>query len=188
MADVYINAVDGKPDYASLPVAKVICYPLEKRDYRPYVQAQFTLDKDALTCRLLSFEAQPEACSRISVVLRLGSADACAFTYAFGEPDAQPGPMGIRAQARRIAGEDLQGVYWGVECQLDRLDLERIHGKPLLAGESLYGNVYKTCTGPDAQRPHFGCLFKSRVVSFPPPDGTACLGGEDLGELKIVHY
>ncbi len=35
-----ISLINGLPVWDSLPVAKIVNYPLEKRDYKPFVQAR----------------------------------------------------------------------------------------------------------------------------------------------------
>lgn len=38
--DFKISLIEGQPVWDALPVGKIIYYPLEKRDYRPFAQAR----------------------------------------------------------------------------------------------------------------------------------------------------
>ena len=66
---VYINRVGSAPDFDALPIAKLLDYPGEKRDFRPFAQAQFALGEKALFVRLMAFEVGPDPQSRLSLSL-----------------------------------------------------------------------------------------------------------------------
>ena len=54
-----VRLFHGSPDYESLHVAKLTCFPLERRDYKPYSQARVCFAPDGLHLQLLAFEAEP---------------------------------------------------------------------------------------------------------------------------------
>ena len=43
-----ITIVDGRPQLDSLPVGKIVNYPLEKRDYRPFAQFRLCVNEEGL--------------------------------------------------------------------------------------------------------------------------------------------
>ena len=43
-----ISMITGEPLWNSLPAAKIINYPLEKADYKPYAQARVCISNDDL--------------------------------------------------------------------------------------------------------------------------------------------
>ena len=55
-----ISMITGDPLWNSLPAAKIINYPLEKADYKPYAQARLCVSNDDLYIQLLAFEVDPE--------------------------------------------------------------------------------------------------------------------------------
>ena len=180
---VYINVVDDQPDFGSLPAAKIIDYPLEKRDYRPFAQAQLALGPEALFVRMIAFEAHPDPGSRLWLLL--GLREGCFCLSAAGDGSIQLLPPMPDARAHRIGGEDLQGVFCGTECALPRARLEALLGRALRPGDALQGNVLKTSTGGEMP-PHFGCLYPCREV-YALKDAGA-LTPESLGEFLIVGY
>lgn len=201
---VSICMTGGKPEYGALPAEKIIHYPLEARDYRPYVQAQFALGPEALYVRALAFEAEPDPESRIVLLLRAGKmwlVEAAAapardeelvrkgsrfpyqgVTWEGAARDGVPFP----ADCRAVSGEDLQGIYWGAEWSLNRPALEACLGKPLEAGSCLSGNILKVCRSADGKRDHFGCLFPCQPV-FCIQEALS-LAESDVGEFRIMGY
>lgn len=180
---VYINTVAGEPDYGSLPAAKIIDYPLEKRDYRPFAQVQLALGAHALFARLISFETRPDPASRLTLLFAFPAGRAGLSVTAGGELQTLPPTLDI--QKRETAGEDLQGIFWGAECVLPRAELERLAGRALAPGDTLYGNVFKTSEG-GAMPPHFGCLYPSRPVYT--LQELSALEAEDLGPFQVTGY
>ena len=51
-----ISMITGEPLWNSLPAAKIINYPLEKADYKPYAQARLCISNDDLHIQMLAFE------------------------------------------------------------------------------------------------------------------------------------
>ena len=180
---VYINWVEKEPDYGSLPAAKIIDYPLEKGDYRPFAQAQLALGPSALFVRMIAFETHPGPQSRMMLLFWLQKGCACLSIGADGQMQLLPEAKGV--QQNRIAGEDLQGIFWGAECTLPRIWLEGPLGRQLCPGDTVYGNIFKTDTG-GGMPPHFGCLYPSRPVYRPEESGA--LMEKDFGPFSVVGY
>lgn len=175
----YINWVEREPDYGSLPAAKIIDYPLEERDYRPFAQAQLALGPSSLFVRLIAFETHPDPESRMGLLLRLLKGCFWLSASAGGELQLLPD---MPVQQHRIAGEDLQGIFWGMECALPRARLEALLGAPLGPGVQVQGNILKTGVQPE----HFGCLYPCRPVYS--PEGLSALEEKDFGPFCIVGY
>ena len=57
------------PRFDVLPTYKITCYPLEKRDYKPFAQGQLCLTPGQLCIRLWAFEARPRPQSMLECVL-----------------------------------------------------------------------------------------------------------------------
>ena len=64
-----ISMITGEPLWNSLPAAKIINYPLEKADYKPYAQARVCISNDDLHLQLLAFEVEPEEKSIVGAAL-----------------------------------------------------------------------------------------------------------------------
>ncbi len=177
----YLNLTAGEPDFMSLPAGKIIRYPLEERDYRPFAQAQLALSPDALHVRLSAFETEPPQGSAMMLLLEGG------FVFTFtpeGVPEDEEGPVREgRVHVDRLVGEDLQGRYWGVHAVLPRDVLEARIGRTIRRGDVLRGNVLKIC--PAVERRHFGCLFESAPVWSA---AEAVRNGAGFGEWKAVDY
>ena len=48
--DFKISLIEGQPVWDALPVGKIIYYPLEKRDYRPFAQARMCVNETDFFC------------------------------------------------------------------------------------------------------------------------------------------
>lgn len=182
---VYINRVGSAPDFDALPIAKLLDYPGEKRDFRPFAQAQFALGEKALFVRLMAFEVDPDPQSRLSVALEGGVLLSC---FPGGRLE-ELGGGGLGAKAQEIGSEDLQGIYWGADLALPLAPLSNRLGRTPAVGMTLRGNVFKSLYGGKTGRDHFGCLFpcspfdlgdEGQVRSF--------LAKPGFGELTIVGY
>ena len=64
-----ISMITGEPLWNSLPAAKIINYPLEKADYKPYAQARLCISNDDLHIQMLAFEVEPEEKSVVGAAL-----------------------------------------------------------------------------------------------------------------------
>ena len=63
--DFKISIIEGQPIWDALPVGKIIHYPLEKRDYRPFAQVRMCVNQTDLFLRMWAFEARPSAQSAL---------------------------------------------------------------------------------------------------------------------------
>lgn len=182
-----ISKVQGQPELDSLPVAKIIDYPLEKRDYKPFAQAIICLSEEGLLVRLWAFEATPEAESAVRTVLQLAperegapllsvealSGGKVTFLVDGAEWDA------ARLHLHPFTGEDLQGIYWGMDILFPQGLLAELYpGLTLLAGSRVLGNFYKLSTGA---RPHRGSFFPVDMTRDP-------FLREQLGEFLVVSF
>lgn len=66
-----ITIVDGRPQLDSLPVGKIVNYPLEKRDYRPFAQFRLCVNEEGLHLYLWAFELEVSPKSVMRVCLNL---------------------------------------------------------------------------------------------------------------------
>lgn len=66
-----ITIVDGRPQLDSLPVGKIVNYPLEKRDYRPFAQFRLCVNEEGLHLYLWAFELEvsPKSVQRVCLNL-----------------------------------------------------------------------------------------------------------------------
>ena len=64
-----ISMITGDPLWNSLPAAKIINYPLEKADYKPYAQARLCISNDDFYIQLLAFEVEPEEKSVVGAAI-----------------------------------------------------------------------------------------------------------------------
>ncbi|MCL2033663.1 MAG: hypothetical protein FWG94_02900 [Oscillospiraceae bacterium] len=197
-----VSKITGLPVYDSLPVAKVVTYPLEKRDYRPFAQNILCVSDDALHLRMWSFEVNPSPGSRLECVLYMfdekpdtalaivavpkieegSDVLGCGLLKNGGELPAAPE---ITEKLQSIAihphnGEDLQGVYWGYAIDIPLKLLEEWGGKTLLSpGNKLYGNFYKICL--DEPNIHMGCFYGADFSGNPYLP-------ESCGAFEVVGY
>lgn len=197
-----ISKIKEAPVYDSLPVAKIVTYPLEERDYRPYAQTILCVSENALHLRMWAFELNPSPGSRLECVLYLfaGLPDTALSVVAAPEPVAGsdrvgccllkdgrdlPVSSGMALKLRELKihphnGEDLQGVYWGAAIDIPLNLLEEWGGKTLLnAGDRFPGNFYKICR--DALNPHLGCFYKADFRGNPYLLPS-------MGEFEVVCY
>ena len=143
------------PQFDTLPIAKIIHYPLEQRDYKPFAQGILALYQNTLYLRLWAFETPPEPESRITACLYLPN-----LLYVQAAPDAHtllwngvPLPPDSYT-CHPFTGDDLQGKYWGA---LFAVPLSELPGAVLPAPIGrIPGNLYKSSSG---SRPHIGSFF-----------------------------
>lgn len=189
-----ICTVTGAQGLDALPVAKITGYPMEERDYRPFAQAILCVDKETsrLILRMWAFEVSPLPGSELRAVLYLFAQNPALALHctAVMQEDGVPAYSALlkgKSTPEKTAssvfhaysGEDLQGVYWGMECALPISALEELGGSVLLApGDSFPGNFYKTC--PHPERPHYG--------SFTPACWDAPCTAEGMDVLSVVDY
>lgn len=175
------------PSYDTLPVYKITCYPYEKRDYRPYAQARACLTPAQLVVQMWAFEAHPRPGSSLEAVFAAPGGDSALVLWvradgAYGCTLRAPGGQrrGLDCVARTLEGEDLQGVYWGIEIALDRNLAARELGRPLEEGGTLLGNFYKLSDDPD--KPHRGSMAPADLT------GERLYQPDALTPFAIVRY
>ena len=189
-----ISMITGEPLWNSLPAAKIINYPLEKADYKPYAQARGCISNDDLHLQLLAFEVEPEEKSIVGAALAFypeedggrrcfwfstnrSGALVCKF---IDEINGTEQDISKNVAVRIYAGEDEQGVYWCSCFTMPLAAAEQLCGTHYLApGHKMKGNFYKLC---DGERPHYG--------SFYPTDFTAVnpLGSAFFGDFELAEY
>lgn len=169
------------PRFDALPTYKITCYPLEKRDYKPFAQAQVCCTPEALAVRLWAFEAKPRSGSAVEAVfsgggerlLRISAwADGRQRVY-FHSADGEE--RDLTADARPMAGDDFQGEYWGVFFSIPRREAEEALGVLLEPGAVVRGNFYKRSDDPE--KPHCGSCW---------PADFLC--GKEYGPPSLVPF
>lgn len=198
-----VSSIPGRPNLDSLPVAKIIHYPLEERDYKPFAQCVLCVGEGALHLRMWAFEVSVPAGSSLAAVLYLypaaenralrlsmehGPEDRVALGAHLLE-DGRELPLDAELQRelwnglghRPYNGEDLQGVYWGMTLTLPLPLIERMGGGAALApGDRFRGNFYKT--SPEGRFGHQGSYFPADFAGGNP------FGRESTGEFRVVSY
>ena len=189
-----VSRITGRLGYDSVPVAKIVDYPLERRDYRPFAQCILCMDEDALHLRMWAFEVSPQPASALHCVLYPFARQAgpgLKITVAHGEEHAVtaacsllraegeiPCDLGIATHPHN--GEDLQGVYWGMSLDIPLARLEQLGGETLLqSGKHFPGNFYKTGEAPGFT--HMGSYFPA---DFP----DAPYSRRSMGEFHPTTY
>lgn len=177
--------ISSLPDLSgadSLMVAKIIDYPLEKAEYKPYAQGRLCLLPHGLAVQLWAFEASPSRLSRLQVVLQKGDIPLSATLWSTGKLEVlwKGNPCGSVCTLSPLWGEDQQGPYWGGSMVFDRAMLEEAWGSQSLQPDSvLQGNLYKL--SDDTHKPHCGSLFPANFAANP-------YGGGSLGRFEFVSY
>lgn len=188
-----VSRITPPPVFDSLPVAKTLLYPLEKRDYKPYAQNCICVSRESLYLRMWAFEVSPMPDSTLSCVLYLypdtperalrvdyRSDGSAAFSALEDGLHSAACPQVAGAAVTPFGGEDLQGVYWGGLIRLDFPLLEQWGGPVRLGvGDTFYGNFYKLCD--HGEFAHKG--------SFYPADFTKnAFARQETGAFEIVAY
>jgi len=192
MKEYRICTIQDKAGLDALPVAKIVDYPMEERDYRPFAQnilcreqgdGKFSLSGYRL--RMWAFEVSPPEDSELRAVLGFFTGGAVleariwindeicheVTLYSNGKEETVRG-----YEFRNYSGEDLQGVYWGGEFFFADEVLKELAG-PVLAkpGQEFAGNFYKIC--PDR---HYG--------SFSAVDWDDPYSMVNMGRFAVVGY
>ena len=192
--DYKISIINGLPVWDALPVGKIIHYPLEKRDYRPFAQVRLCANETDLYLRMWAFETRPSPKSVLMARLNFDSAKldkylqvrvdsmggmtACAVD---GETETPLAQYLILPELHCYRGEDLEGEYWGVVVKIPRLAVEKIWGKdPIAANYVIRGNVYKEDTAEKTR--HLGSLFPVDLEKDEP------FGKNSFGSMMFVNY
>lgn len=174
------------PKFDAIPTYKITDYPLEKRDYKPFAQAQVCRTPGALVVRLWAFEAMPRPGSmvegvftapgsgrRIRVAARADGRRSCA-ALAAGEERELP------AEVRPMAGDDFQGEYWGISAAIPREAAEEALGLALEPGAVVLGNFYKRSDDPE--KPHRGSCWPADFA------GGREYEEDSMASFTVVRY
>ncbi len=190
-----ISMISGEPLWNSLPAAKIINYPLEKADYKPYAQARLCVSVDNFHIQMLAFEVEPDEKSIVGAALSFFPGEDGGKRYFWfstnrrgdlvckfiDEQNGTERDLSKNVAVRIYAGEDEQGIYWCSNFTLPLSVVEKLMGAHhLKAGDPMKGNFYKLCDTEG--KAHYG--------SFYPTDFTAVnpLGSRFFGDFELVEY
>ena len=145
-------------DFETIGVLKIIDYPLEKRDYKPYAQARLALTEASLSLELLSFEAKPSPKSCLTLALAPSKKFlAEPFVVSIFAEKSLKRSRDFEGEIRChfFEGDDLQGVFWGARLEIPLEELEGYFGEAIES--KIFMGIYKTCQ----EKPfvHYGSLF-----------------------------
>jgi hypothetical protein len=189
--DFNVCTVHGGQGLEALPVAKIVSYPLEDRDYRPFAQNIICLDGDSLILRMWAFEVSPPLGSELRALIFPFAEDSglgLLARFVMDGDDAGPAHSveligsesgAVEAEYHSRGGEDLQGIYWGGELRIPLAELERRGGRTLTRpGDRFKGNFYKLCD------------LEGRVQrgSFFPADWSGPYNPESMGCFAVVSF
>ncbi|MDD2955551.1 MAG: hypothetical protein PHD67_04460 [Oscillospiraceae bacterium] len=175
-------------------MAKIVNYPLEKRDYKPLAQARLCVNETDFCLRMWAFETAPSPQSRLIcnlnffperssrwISLRCGS-DGRGQWLVCGPDKISPlAEYFVLPQLKAYVGEDLEGIYWGAVVALPLTALDSVYGAHELPLEHrLTGNLYKVDDAAGTR--HYGCFYP---VDFTRPDPY---DAHSFGEFEIVAY
>lgn len=192
--DFKISIIEGQPVWDALPVGKIIHYPLEKRDYRPFAQVRICVNQTDFFLRMWAFETRPSSQSVLIARLNFDPAhtetylemavDSVGGMHSFVRSGKEQSPLalyGILPQLHSYRGEDLEGEYWGVVIQLPRAAIQKIYKEdPIQPGYEIRGNLYKQDTSPESR--HMGSLFPVDLTQEDP------FGPVSFCPLVFVNY
>ena len=153
----------GTPRFDTLPTYKITLYPLEKRDYKPFAQAQVCRTPGELVVRLWAFEALPRPQSMVEGVFTTRQSQQLLRVAAWADGrwscllQSPEGERPLDAIAHTMAGDDFQGEYWGVSIAIPRRPVEEALGAALEPGAVVLGNFYKRSRDPE--KPHHGSCW-----------------------------
>jgi len=190
-----ISVTAGHPNFETLPAAKVTSYPLAKEDYRPFAQARFLMGSEGLYLQLIAFEvtvseqSRMHACFMLMEPSAVGGEQWITLTVKESGIDSftawQNGKLlwqdNEAVSVTPIHGEDLQGIYWGVQALIPYETMLRIWPDfSFAAGETIRGNIFKTCDDPKWE--HYGSFFPADFTLEQP------YVPENFGEFLLVNY
>ena len=160
-----ILRIKGKADFDVIPAAVLKCFPLEKRDYKPYTQAKAVISEEGITVRLMAFEALPEEKSSVKIIFKFSdsifSAEVFAdknFVYKINNENKSDEII----SPHFFTGEDLQGKYWAADFLIPMELIKNYDSKFSAEVNEIEGNIYKLC---DGKRCHRGSYFPVDFVS-----------------------
>ena len=165
------------PKFDALPTYKITCYPLEKRDYKPFAQAQVCRTPEVFSVRLWAFEAKPRSRSMVEGVFAAPNGDGLLRISAWADGrwsvrfcSADGKERELAAAAHPMAGDDFQGEYWGIQIAILRDKAEEVLGLSLEPGTVVLGNFYKRSDDPE--KPHHGSCWPADFAGgreYQPP-------------------
>ena len=174
-----VRLFHGSPDYESLHVAKLTCFPLERRDYKPYSQARVCFSHGGLSLQLLAVEAEPLPQSELRAVFRF-TGDEPPLTLLIradrsmrilrGAEDVTAVLVAAEAASLHMfTGEDLQGVFWGGNLFLSAAVMRpTTRASPLLRARPLPATSTSSARGPKSPTPGASTRPTSQSPSTPP--------------------
>ncbi|HPD89595.1 MAG TPA: carbohydrate-binding family 9-like protein [Oscillospiraceae bacterium] len=190
-----VSMIAGEPVWDSLPAAKIIHYPLEKADYKPYAQAKVCFSPDDLHIRIYCFENNPSERSLAAAAVSLFPEEDGGKRYFWfsanrsgqvickfiDEANGTEKDLSRRASHRIFSGEDLQGIYWCVDFTLPLAVAEKLCGESYIEkGHRMKGNFYKISDDP--ARPHYGSYYPADFTAVNP------YGSAFFGDLAAEEY
>jgi len=183
----HVSLIQGEINFETLPVAKITNYPLEKADYKPFAQCSMCISQEKLWLQMLAFEVYTSPKSELRAVFYLFEDKNLALHISATADD----PVSVNAwidgldlsipvSATPYNGEDLQGVYWGVQLSVSLSALEK-HSPlcSLLAGKAFPANFYKLRN--DANYAHMGSFFPAKFPENP-------FDIESMGTFTLISY
>lgn len=186
-----ICTVEGNIPFDALPVGKIIEYPLEEKDYRPFTQFQIALNNDGLYLKLWAFEVNQTANSQIKAILNLNpltnsyieltvNGDYSVVLASYDDKGNKTICDSSAITIHRMDGEDLQGIYWGATILVSQEIITKLFGKLIFNSNSIMmGNFFKI---NEVECPHYGCYFPIDFKAENP------YGISSLREIPIFVY
>lgn len=182
-----ICAQPSTPRMDALPTYKIIDYPLETRDYKPFAQTRLCMTPAELMVQMWAFEMVPRKESMLTAVFTTAGSQNLLFSRCMSDGSLAcfvrnpQGDRPVTVISHSFCGEDLQGIYWGITVNFPRTLLEELFGKGAAAiGATLLGNVYKL--SDNKEKPHKGSLAPADFAN----GHEYSLGS--MAEFKFVNY
>ncbi len=187
-----VSRVYKKIPHSSLGIFKMLEYPFEERDFKPFALARLCiLDDKFLVARMWSFEVDPKA-EVLKACDEIFNDSTLSFAVAKGDKELlftvnNKGVLYIQNENKNpvcenevhthfFTGEDLQGIYWGAEIKIPLEFLKENIQFELSDGE-FKGNFFKTSF---SEKPHFGGFFPIKKADF--------FCENSLGTFEITQY
>lgn len=187
-----VCCVKGEVLWDSLPTAKIVDYPLEKEDYKPYAQARVCMGKENFHLQMLSFEVEPDESSVLAAAFSFDPDEKKQIWLSsnragelvcklINEEDKSEKDISRKIAARVFSGSDLQGIYWCVQVSLPLNVIDEYFSFPKIKPKDIIkGNFYKLCDG--GARPHKGSFYP---VNFLDKEAFGC---KYFGDFLLVDY
>ena len=182
----YICKQGEIPMMDTLPIYKIINYPLQNNGYKPFAQAKLCINDTKLIIEMLAFEMFPKQESELKTVISSEKSDAyidvtATATQKLCIADSRGNSL-EKSQIRYIKGEDLQGCYWGMiaEISLDELQ-QAISIEKINIGDSLMCNFYKL--SDNVEKAHIGSMYPLEYS-----DKNSIYKKENLANFEVIKY